>query len=201
MPQKAKFTKDEILEVALNIVRKRGFDSLTARNIGENLKSSTRPIFTVFDSMEELKKEVNVAARNLYDSYVEEALKKEDSDKKYFKCVGEQYIKFSIVEPRLFQLLFMQENEKRIGFRSILPQIENNYEKIILSIEEQYKISREKSIKLYHHLWIYTHGIASLCATKMCTFTDKEISNMLTEVFKSILKNLKEIGGEGNDRN
>lgn len=190
MPQKAKFTKKEILDVSLNIVRKSGWDSLTARNIGKNLKSSTRPIFTIFDSMKELQKEVKIVARKLYDSYVEEALKRDDKDKIYFKCVGEQYIKFSVVEPKLFQLLFMKEQEET-EFTRILPKIENNYEKIILSIEEQYKLNREKSIKLYYHLWIYTHGIASLCATKMCTFSSIEISNMLTEVFKSILKNLK----------
>lgn len=199
MPQKAKFTKKEILDVSLDIVRKSGWNSLTARNIGKNLKSSTRPIFTIFDSMQELQKEVKIVARKLYDSYVEEALKKDDKDKIYFKCVGEQYIKFSIDEPKLFQLLFMKEQEERTEFTRILPQIENNYEKIILSIEEQYKLNREKSIKLYYHLWIYTHGIASLCATKMCTFSSIEISNMLTEVFKSILKNLK--GENYNDKN
>lgn len=191
MPQNAKFTREEILDVSLNIVRKSGWDSLTARNIGENLKSSTRPIFTVFDSMKELQKEVKVAARKLYDSYVEEALERDDKDKIYFKCVGEQYIRFAVVEPKLFQLIFMEEQEEKTEFTKILPQIENNYENIISSIEEQYKLSREKSIKLYYHLWVYTHGIASLCATKMCTFTGQEISDMLTEVFISILKNLK----------
>lgn len=196
MPQKAKFTKEEIIIVALNIVRKKGFASLTARNIGADLESSTRPIFTVFDSMEEVQKEVKFAARNLYDSYIEEALRKDGKDKMYFKCVGEQYIKFSIAEPRLFQLLFMKEQKEKTEFTNILPQIENNYEEIILSIEEQYKLDREISIKLYRHLWVYTHGIASLCATKMCTFTKEEISNMMTEVFKSLLKNLKEMGGK-----
>lgn len=48
-----------------------------------------------------------------------------------------------------------------------------------------------------YHLWIYTHGIATLCATKMCRFTDEEISTMITEVCMSILKKLKE--GENND--
>ncbi len=194
MPQKAKFTKDEILNASLNIVRESGWNSLTARNIGKSLNSSTRPIFTIFDSMEELQREVKISARKLYDSYIEEALKENDNDKIYFKCVGEQYIKFSLDEPKLFQLLFMEEQEEKTKFKSILPQIENNYEKIISSIKEQYKLNRENSIKLYYHLWVYTHGIASLCATKMCTFSNMEIGNMLTEVFKSILKNLKDIG-------
>ena len=43
--------------------------------------------------------------------------------------------------------------------------------------------------RLYHHLWIYTHGIAALCATGMCRFTREGISKMMTEVFVSLLKN------------
>lgn len=196
MPQKAKFTKEEIISVALNIVRNNGFECLTARNLALGLNSSTRPIFTVFDSMDDVQKDVKNAVRNLYDSYVKEALKRDNKEKNYFKCVGEQYIKFSIVEPKFFQLLFMKEQEEKTEFISILPLIENNYEEIILSIKEQYQLNREISIKMYHHLWIYTHGIASLCATKMCTFNGKEISDMLTDVFKSLLKNYKEMGGK-----
>lgn len=196
MPQKAKFTKEEIISVALNLVRNNGFECLTARNLALGLNSSTRPIFTVFDSMDDVQKDVKNAVRNLYDSYVKEALKRENKEKNYFKCVGEQYIKFSIVEPKFFQLLFMKEQEEKTEFISILPLIENNYEEIILSIKEQYQLNREIAIKMYHHLWIYTHGIASLCATKMCTFNGKEISDMLTDVFKSLLKNYKEMGGK-----
>ena len=196
MPQKAKFTKEEIISVALNLVRNNGLECLTARNLALGLNSSTRPIFTVFDSMDDVQKDVKNAVRNLYDSYVKEALKRENKEKNYFKCVGEQYIKFSIVEPKFFQLLFMKEQEEKTEFISILPLIENNYEEIILSITEQYQLNREIAIKMYHHLWIYTHGIASLCATKMCTFNGKEISDMLTDVFKSLLKNYKEMGGK-----
>lgn len=66
----------------------------------------------------------------------------------------------------------------------------------LLSIQNDYKIGKASVKKLYHHLWIYTHGIATLCATKMCRFTDEEISTMITEVCMSILKKLKE--GEKN---
>ena len=47
MPPKAKFTKEEITEAALNIVQTNGFEALTARELGTRLGSSARPIFTV----------------------------------------------------------------------------------------------------------------------------------------------------------
>ncbi len=39
---------------------------------------------------------------------------------------------------------------------------------------------------------IYTHGIAVLCATDSCCFTDEEISERLTFAFKAMLKSFKE---------
>lgn len=95
-------------------------------------------------------------------------------------------------EPKLFQLLFMTEQPQIPDFSGVLPLIEESYEKNLLSIQKYYGMNRPLAEKLYHRLWIYTHGIATLCATKMCRFTGEEISSMITEVFTSILKNTKE---------
>ena len=55
MPPKAKFTREEVISAALEIVRANGEEALTARSLGEKLGSSARPVFTLFDSMEEIK--------------------------------------------------------------------------------------------------------------------------------------------------
>ena len=62
MPPKPKFTKEEIVEAALALVSERGMEALTARDLGERLGSSARPIFTVFRSMEEVQQETRKAA-------------------------------------------------------------------------------------------------------------------------------------------
>ena len=71
MPPKAKFTKEEIMEAALRIVKTDGFDALTSRELGARLGSSARPIFTVFKSMEEVQQGVMKSARALYKEYVD----------------------------------------------------------------------------------------------------------------------------------
>lgn len=190
MPPKAKFTKEEITKTALGIVKTDGFEALTSRELGIRLGSSARPIFTVFKSMEEVQQAVIQAAKMLYKEYVNKGLAEEHP----FKGVGTQYILFSINEPRLFQLLFMTEQEQMPDLSGVLPLIEESYEKILLSIQDDYGIDELFAENLYHHLWIYTHGIATLCATKMCRFTGAEISQMITEVFTSLLKNIKECG-------
>ena len=188
MPPKAKFTKAEIIEAALNIVRTEGYEALTSRALGIYLGSSARPIFTVFKNMEEVQQVMIEAAKNLYKEYVNKGLTAEHP----FKGVGTQYILFSVNEPKLFQLLFMAEQKQIPDLSGVLPLIDESYGDILLSIQKDYEISELSAKKLYQHLWIYTHGIASLCATKMCRFTGEEISTMITEVCTSVLKKIQE---------
>ena len=158
---------------------------MTARALGEKLNSSARPIFTVFGNMDEVQQAVINAAKALYREYVQKGL----AETPAFKGVGTQYILFSINEPKLFQLLFMTEHGQVPELSNVLPQIDDSYEQILLSVQKGYGVDQGFAEKLYRHLWIYTHGIAALCATGMCRFTGEEISGMMTEVFVSLLKN------------
>lgn len=187
MPPKAKFEKDEIISAALAIVREQGMDALTARSLGSRLGSSPRPIFTVFQSMEEVQTEVLNKSKAVYAEYVTRGL----NSVLAFKGVGTQYILFAINEPKLFQLLFMSEQKALPNLSTVLPVIEEHYEDILASIRNSYAVDNEQAESLYRHLWIYTHGIATLCATKTCMFTGEEISRMMTEIFTSLLSKIK----------
>lgn len=184
MPPKAKFTKEEILSAALDLVRDKGYDALTARALGSRLGSSPRPIFTVFSDMKEVEDGIIRLAKNLYGEYVKRGL----SQTPKFRGVGIEYIMFSINEPKLFKLLFMKEHSSVPPLTEVLQLIEESYMDILSSITETYGLEKEKAEKLYRHLWIYSHGIASLCATNMCRFSPEEISDMLTEVFIGIYR-------------
>ncbi len=188
MPPKAKFTREQIIEAALEIVRAEDVESLTARALGKKLGSSACPIFTVFENMEEVQQAVMEAARGIYKEYVKRGL----SENPAFKGVGTQYILFAIKEPKLFQVLFMSEQSKLPDIDNVLPVIDESYDKILASITTAYGLKGKDAQRLYQHLWIYTHGIASLCATKMCRFTGEEISKMMTEVFTGLLSKMKE---------
>ena len=55
VPPKVKFTKDEIVQAALEVARKKGAAGVTTRDIAAVLGVSTRPVFTHFRSMQELR--------------------------------------------------------------------------------------------------------------------------------------------------
>ena len=187
MPPKCKFTREEITKTALDLTREEGISALTARALGTKLGSSPKPIFTVFENMEEVQAEVQKAAKALYAEYIQAGLHQELA----FKGVGTQYILFAIKEPKLFQLLFMSEQPQKPSVAGILPIIDENYDQILQSVRSGYGLGEKDAENLYRHLWIYTHGIAVLCATNMCSFTPEEISGMMTEVCRSLLREIK----------
>lgn len=92
-----------------------------------------------------------------------------------------------IREPKLFQILFMKEQGEILDVRHVLSVIDDNYEKILSSLMEGYQLEEAVAERIYRHLWIYSHGIAALCATKMCRFTKEEIEQMMAEVFRGLL--------------
>ena len=183
MPPKAKFTKEQIIDAALQITRESGIEAVTARAIGTALTSSARPIFTVFNNMEELLCETVNAVRDIYNSYIALGL----NDKIAIKGVGKAYILFAQNEPNFFRLLFMAPNNTTNVLSSILPAIDENSDKILASIMNPYGLDKERAYELYKYLWIFSHGIATLCATNVCKFTSDEISELLTNEFKGIL--------------
>ena len=186
MPPKAKFTKEQIAVTSLEIIRESGTEALTARTLANKLGSSACPIFTVFDSMDEVLAEATKLAKELYAEYIRRGLTEDIP----FKGVGKQYIQFAKDEPKLFQLLFM--TEKDIGrIDHFLPVIDDNYALILQSVKTPYGLSDTDANNLYTHLTIYTHGIATLIARKVVNFTQADIDRMLTEVFIGLLKDIK----------
>lgn len=187
MPPKAKFTEESIINAALSIIEQNGIKALTARSLGDELNSSARPIFTVFSGMDEVVNCATAAANNIYRSYVENGLRQSIP----FKGVGQSYIKFAAEHPKLFQLLFMNERKEVPDLLSVLGVIESSYDKIVQSIVASYNIDKQSAIELYQHMWIYTHGIATLIATNVCEFTQEQISDMLTVVFSGLIIKIK----------
>ena len=183
MAPKFKFTKEEVLAITIDFIRENGIEALTARELAKKLDSSTKVIFSLFSNMKNLEDEAKFAAENIFSEKVNLALK----DNSPFKRLGVEYILFSKNEPKLFQWLFMKKGIEVESFKDFLPMRDYEYKSVIESIDEEYKISIENSKKLYEHLFIYSHGIATLTVTGIHNFTATEIIEYMTEVTKSLI--------------
>ena len=74
MPPKFKFSREEILQAALELTRESGISAVTARALGARLGSSAKPIFGLFENMQEVQQEVLKAADRLYQSRLQKAM-------------------------------------------------------------------------------------------------------------------------------
>ena len=183
MPPKPKFTKEEIVAAALELVSEKGIEALTARELGARLGSSARPIFTVFHSMEEVQEGVRAAALKRFEGYAEKAM----HHTPVFKQVGMQMILFAMEEPKLYQLVYMSENAGATDFEGIAQRLGDVAQLCVDVIQRDYGLSETEARSLFEHVWIYTFGIGALCATGMCRFSQDEIIQMLGQDFMAML--------------
>ena len=188
MPPKPKFTREVIVDAALSIVSERGVDALTARELGERLGSSARPVFTVFKNMEEVQAEVRAAAMRRFEVITPAD---EDGDMPLFKQVGVRMVRFGLQEPKLYQILFMQENRGADSFDGVFSALGTAADLCIDVLCRDYALSRAEARALFETVWIYTFGVGALCATGVCRFSEERLSQMLTTEFQAMLTLVK----------
>ena len=187
MPPKAKFTKEQITKAALSVVSEKGVQALTAKELGAALGTSTTPIFTVFNSMQEVQDAVMLAAMERFEEYAHKAA----HIKPVFKQVGMQMILFAKEEPKLYQLIFMSSISEAQTFDDIYAHLGSVADECLDVLQKDYDLSKDNAKTLFEHVWIHTFGIGALCATGVCDFSHEQIAEMLTQDFTAMMMLMK----------
>lgn len=189
MPPKVKFTSREIIEAAVKITREKGIDAVTAREVGATLGVSSRPMFTYFDTVKDLKSKVYIYAKNLYKEYVENGLKAEIP----FLGVGQQYLRFAKEEPNLYKYLFLTPPDGVKG--GVMEGLKLSQELARKSLMQIYNMDADTADKYFRDLWLVAYSFTTMIAIGECPYNDDEISAIFTEFSLSICKAYKEIPG------
>ena len=182
MPPKPKYTKEQVVDAAFELVRTRGIQTLTARELGKTLGVSSSPVFTIFKDMEELKGTVFRRAKQRFDDYMEVA----NSYFPAYKKRGMQWIRFASDEPQLFRWIFMA-NSANGGIDEAVKAVQFGKQNDIDIITRDYNATPEQAERLFCHMWIYTYGLCVMTATGTCRFSDAEQAKPLGEQFGAII--------------
>lgn len=186
MPAPIKVTREDILSVSLEITKKEGIDSVNARRLARELNCSIQPVYYYFKTMDQLRVCIIQEARKEYNKYIDAS--KNDPKYNAFKSVGVNYIKFASKEPNLFKLLYM--DNKNYNFEMNI-DTDENYPYILKTAMESTGLNEEQAKKLYSMIWVTTHGIACAICTKFISFTENEISEILTKTLKGLMVEIK----------
>lgn len=178
MPPKCRFTREEIIQAALDLTAEKGVGALTARGLAQRLGSSAKPIFGLFANMEEVQQEVVKAANLRYQEY----LRQDMSAGRYpsYKASGMAYIRFAREQKELFKLLFMRDRtheEKAAG---------DELEALLGLIQKNMGLSRDDAYRFHLEMWIYVHGIATMIATAYLEWDMDFISAALNDAYQGL---------------
>ena len=181
MPPKAKVTKEDIINAAVDIVRESGSQAINARTVASVLNCSTQPIFSNFATMDELR----LAVVEKADVLCQEYMQREVESKKYpiYKANGMAYIRFAQEEKELFKLLYMRDRSCEL-----IPEATEQTDRMESIVHNNTGLSGVDA-KLFHlEMWAYVHGIATMFATSFFDLDWELVSKMLTDSYQGLQK-------------
>ncbi len=164
MPAKPKFSRDEVIKKAFEIVRESGIEKVSARTIATRLKSSPQPIYSHFSSMEELQDLMIQMARDVADDYM---LASRTGDRWLDHGFG--YVLFSREEPKLFDTVFKRlttEGKIKYGkdFQSIKVKKQSGFyqkQKALKDHPDFQGLDNQEVLELRRMRWLVSQGLAS----------------------------------------
>ena len=191
MAPKHKYTRDEMVAAALELVKERGEEDLTAKALATLLGISTQPVFTCFGTMDALRADVTEAAEALFDRYAAEGL----AASVPFYGFGMAYIRFARENPELYRMLFLSPGGRNAALRAM----EHAQAAVRSSLMHIYRLSVAEADRYFRDVWLAVHGLAALIVTDSCPYTEEQIGHILTGVSVSVFKAIREIPGYTED--
>ncbi len=191
MPPKPHFTKEQIIEAAFEITRRQGRNNLSARTVAGKLKCSTSPIYSAFQTMQELDDAVCTKSTELMVQY--QTRSHTDSP---FLDMGLGYILFAQEEQQIFRDMFINKDEFRQHSREMQQYaFAELFEKVMEKDPTLAGLAKSQKIELLQIMWIFTHGIAcQVCINAMALKNNLEIIALLKRVMDPLLETIKKEG-------
>ena len=170
MPKKPTITKEAIVDGAFRLVREKGHESLTARNIAFFLGCSTQPVMYRFPDLNTLRDLTYQKADAYHSEYILAG-----SD---LLEIGLRYIQFAEEEPRLFRFLFQSGRLSGLSMQDLIRSPETAG--VLAAVREEEHLSTEEAAGFFEPLAAVVHGYASLIANNAMKYDPHAIRKALT---------------------
>lgn len=156
MARKAIYTKEMILDSAIKIFKRDGFDSVTAKNIAKELNCSVAPIYSIYLSLDDLKRDLS----NCIEHCLVSDTPKKEGDCKEMDCLL----------ARMFQKLELDEENN------------NELSDKIRDLKEDLKNGKNRT-NIFSH---FTDIISFLSISRKSKFSRSQILNIIAKHKKYI---------------
>ena len=168
----------------MSMVEKEGIESINARSLAQKSGISTKPIYRLYSSLDDLKKDVNELIKKEYDEFI---TKRVDSKNALITiCVA--YVEFAGMHKNYFRSMFLSNN---LNWKSVDDVLNEKWnQSTIINLVNKHKLSFDKAKNLFMNVWIYANGLATLIASNDLTIDNKEILIRIVKIYKEFSKNI-----------
>ncbi|HNR88601.1 MAG TPA: TetR/AcrR family transcriptional regulator [Spirochaetota bacterium] len=176
MPPRISFSKEEIIQAAIDVVRADGPNSASARSIAKRMGGSTQPIYRAFETIEDLGRELVAAAEEIAIRHMLEY----QYGEWHFLSMGLGFLEFAIREPELYRLLYLSGKNK-FQFQHDRPPYDRLFEKMKRDAALA-ELDDAARVRLFRDMAIYSHGLCGAALMRPGGFTVEEYRPLLMEM-------------------
>ncbi len=192
MPPKTRFSQEEIINAAFEVVRSGGMDALSARSIARQLNASTQPIYSYLKSMKDLKEKITEKAFALLLSY---ETQKHTGHAGTDRSINN--VLFAKKEFHVWRFLYDPRNHSLVS-----PFFEKRLADVVKEMDSyEGRLSREDKEKYFYIVWFFLYGLSSTInniyskcekETKAMFSNDESITQFVIESIQSIWTGFKQ---------
>lgn len=183
MPSSPKISRDAILQGALALLEREGYEAVNIKHLAQELGCSTQPISWQFGSMENLR-------QALTDLAVETAVRfttpSERSAMTAFARSGELFVEMALERPRLFHFVYMGGSGRSLGGLADMTHF-GRQPSLIRAISEETGLSLSDADAFLSTMVLYVHGMASLIASGLVQEGREEAFQLLRRTGETYL--------------
>lgn len=175
-------TKDNIVKSAVKLINGEGWESLNARSLAKHIGISTKPLYRIYGSMDEIKTDVLAEIYHQYDEFINSKI---DSKKALITlCIA--YVEFANDYKNLFISLFLSDNLKWKKIEDVFDEKWN--QSTIINLVNKHSFTFDEAKELFLNMWLYSNGLATLIATNQIKLDEEKIMIRLVKIYKSLIK-------------
>ena len=180
MPAAKKFSKDKIIDAAIEVLRDGGFSAINARSVARRLGCSTQPIYLSFQSMEELKAALTERAIEMHTRRVRDSLRAHEGNDSRYSSYGMGFVRFAAEEKQLFRWLYL-EGEQLGPYQNdvLLPEV-------IDVIVKEFGYSEDVARRFHQDMIYFSYGLAILANTDHLRLTETELREAFRREFRAL---------------
>jgi len=175
-------TKENIVKSGVKLIDREGWQALNARSLAKQIGISTKPLYRIYNNMDEIKEDILIEIARQYDEFLTSKI----DNKKALLTLCIAYVEFANDYKNLFISLFLSNNLKWKKIEDVFDEKWN--QSTIINLVNKQGFTFAEARGLFLHMWLYANGLATLIATNQIKLDSNSILAKMVNIYKNFTK-------------